>query len=134
MRTNGPNRAAVSDDQHRLLRMLARDAAHRLQDPAAHLGVRLSSFPAPAGARSQLVVRAREALLDVILGQACPRAHIDLAQLAHRRDRQALPLPDDESRLVSAPEVAGVERAERHPLQLPGNRAGLLAAALVERD
>src|SRR5687767_8032635 len=97
VRTHGPNWPAVRDDEHRVARMFACDPTHRLQDPVAHLRVRLSAFPAPAGARPQLCVRVSEALLDLILRKTGPGADIDLPQLAHRRDREALPLRDDES-------------------------------------
>jgi len=134
VRMHGPNRPAMRDDQHQLTGVLASDAPHRFENPAAHLGQRLSALPAPPGARSHLGVRLAEACLDLVLREPCPRSDVDLAQLLQGRDPQTLPLRDGDGGLVGAPEVAGVYGCDRNAFELLGERPGLLAAAVVERE
>ena len=77
-------RPAVRDDEHRLARVLASDAADRLEHPYGPSRRTSPRLPSPGRcASSARRVRVREALLHLVLREPGPRADVDLAQLAH---------------------------------------------------
>ena len=128
---NDPNRAAVGDDQHPLVRVAGEQLVDEGADARGERREVLGVGRAGALAAPPASVVGRESLLDLCRGQPLPSAEPALAKALIELDRDADAFADDLGGLARAGEVARVDPIRR----LEGLREGtrLLAADLVER-
>src|SRR5829696_1836322 len=132
VRSKGPDRAAVSDDDDAAAGVRVRDPLERGQDSRPELVVCLASCPTRLTGPPRSV-RAGERGLDLVACQPLPAPDVDLAELAERRHRDLEPLAQDLRRLARAHEVARVDRVGDRPGELRRELACLRSTGLVQR-
>jgi 3-oxoacyl-[acyl-carrier protein] reductase len=128
-RVDRPDRAAVGDNQHAAVLMVAGDPADGFEHAGAHLSVGLAVLPAGA-ARPPAPKAFRKPSLGILAREARPFADVDLSESLELGHLETLCARDRFGRLPRALEVARVHSVELDPGEPLGERLSLASPAL----